>query len=66
MIAATEMSLTANQEAIKMDAAHAALGPDPWGTGAAAGRRKWLNSRDATLYVTIYPMEVRTFAVTLG
>ena len=40
--------------------------PDPWGTRAAAGGRKWLNSRDATLSVTFFPMEVRTSAVTLG
>jgi hypothetical protein len=75
VVAATEMSLTANQEAVAMDARRAALGPDPWNTGgtpgaaaaaAAAHHRARLDPHDPTLTVRIQPMEVRTFLVTLA
>jgi alpha-mannosidase len=66
VVAATEMSLTANQEAVAMDARRAAVGSDPWNTGTVGGNRKRLDPRDATLSVVIQPMEVRTFLVKLG
>lgn len=60
--AAEEMSLTANQLATTMDTMHRAGGR--WTTGAIAPRNR-LNAKDKKLQVTIKPMEVRTFLVTL-
>ena len=59
---ATETSLTANQDAAVMDAAHAAGGS--WTADPVLPRRR-LNPLDPRLEVTVGPMEVRTFLVEL-
>jgi alpha-mannosidase len=60
--AAEEMSLTANQLATTMDTMHRAGGH--WTTDPVMPRNR-LNAEDKQLLVTIKPMEVRTFLITI-